>query len=573
MAVVGVQQDETMPYAGGRAFGPAGPAILRRFRLTHAVDPVAEVNRAVVDLDLAERDAAGLVRFEHDVVVVQPADPAARNGWALVDVANRGGPTASAFLQQDDTPFFPQPEQPPPGDGHLLAAGWTLAFTGWQFDIAQPTLLGLRAPVARRDGAELAGPVCYTVRAQAGSTRLPLVLPGHRPWPMVAGTAVVEEDGVVLAPGEWSVNDRGDTLVRPGGFRAGSWYTCRFTTPAAVVGGCGLLALRDVAPWLRDHEGMRRTVLFGISQSGRVIRQFLHDGLNADGAGRPAYDAVMPIIAGGRRGQFNRRHAVPGTLPFDPAECDADPTYGSLLARAGAPLKVMAVNTSGEYWRGDAAALAPDDHPDVRVHLVAGTQHSPGYLPQIFELRALGWKGRHGFNTVDYRPVLRAVLAQLQDWVDAGVSPEPSTAPHPAGLPSREAVLARFAAAGIVTPRAGSFPEPAGPVPPVDADGNEQVGILLPDVAAPVGVHTGWNVRHPDMGAPDDELFLVGSTWWLADRPSLEEHRARVAEILEQLVARRFVLAADAAAVRARAERAWHAAAAAGQSSPGNCSS
>ena len=71
---------------------------------------------------------------------------------------------------------------------------------------------------------------------------------------------------------------------------------------------------------------------------------------------------------------------------------------------AGAPTKVMAMNSSNEYWRGDAALVHGDEHPDVRVHLVAGTQHGIGYLPQLHELPALGWKGRNGFNTVDYRP-------------------------------------------------------------------------------------------------------------------------------------------------------------------------
>jgi hypothetical protein len=149
MTVVGVQQLVTTPYQEGGSFGSSGPATLSRLKVEHAVDPLHAANRAILDLDLAERDGAGLVHFDHDVIIVQPEDPAVRNGWALVDISNRGGPTASSFLQLDDTPFFPQPEQPPAGDGHLLAGGWTIVYTGWQFDIATPTLLGLRAPAAR----------------------------------------------------------------------------------------------------------------------------------------------------------------------------------------------------------------------------------------------------------------------------------------------------------------------------------------------------------------------------------------------------------------------------------------
>ncbi len=575
MSVVGVQEVAAEPYAGGRSFGEAGAAVIRRLVVRHAVDPAHRANASIADLGLAVRGDDGLVSFDHDVTIVQPADLAARSGWALVDVVNRGGPTASTYLQLDDTPFFPQPPEPPPGDGHLLAQGWTLVFAGWQFDIRVPTLHGLRAP-ALADPA-MQGPVSYTVRAGAPSERLALVLPGHRLWePTDPAGAVLYEDGTPLPAGSWGfarVGDRPDGPVtglhRPGGFTPGATYRVEYVTSGAVVGGCGLLGLRDIAPWLREAEGMRRTLLFGVSQSGRVIRQFLHDGLNVDEAGRPAYDAALPLIAGGRRGQFNRRFAVPGTLPSDPAEVDPDPTYGALLARAGAPLKVMAVNSSSEYWRGDGALVAPDADDAVRVHLVAGTQHGPGYLPQLWSLPALGWKGRYGFNVVDYRPVVRALLAQLVAWVDDEVEPEPSTAPTAEQLSSREAVLARFAGEGatdgaddgVATPRLDSFAQPPGPVPAVDDTGNEIGGIRLPEVAVPLGVHTGWNLRHPDIGAPDHELFLVGSSWWFDEPPVTEaEHRARAHAVIDDLVACRFVLPDDVERLRARVDTVWSAA-------------
>ncbi|MFN0089937.1 MAG: alpha/beta hydrolase domain-containing protein [Acidimicrobiales bacterium] len=351
-------------------------------------------------------------------------------------------------------------------------------------------------------------------------------------------------------------------MVRPDGFKAGSWYRCVYQTNGALVGGCGLLALRDLAPWLRSEQGISRTLLFGVSQSGRALRQFLHDGLNLDEAGRAAYDAFMPLIAGGRRGQFNQRFAIPGTLPSNTDELDPDTTYGTLLARAGASGKVMAVNTSNEYWRGDAASVGADAHPDVRVHHIAGTQHAPGHLPLLFELPALGWmwRGQHGFNTVDYRPVLRALLGQLVDWVDHDTEPEPNTAPTAAQLTTREAVLARCQSSGIATPRAESFVQPPGPVPAIGADGNETCGIQLPDIAAPVGVHTGWNVRHPDIGAPTDDLLMFGSTWWLDELPALGDHLVRSKAIVDELVQRRFLLPQDIDRVTNRSEAAWHAA-------------
>ena len=102
--------------------------------------------------------------------------------------------------------------------------------------------------------------------------------------------------------------------------------------------------------------------------------------------------------------------------------------------------------------------------------------------------------------------------------------------------------------------------QPAGPVPAVDAVGNEIGGIRLPDVAAPVGVHAGWNLRHADIGAGEDELFLVGATWWLDHRPTVEEHLSRSTQVIEELVRQRYLLEEDRALLVDRAEASWHAA-------------
>jgi len=42
----------------------------------------------------------------------------------------------------------------------------------------------------------------------------------------------------------------------------------------------------------------------------------------------------------------------------------------------------------------------------------------------------------------------------------------------------------------------------------VDADGNEVGGIVLPELAAPLATHTGWNLRHPDIGGAAQLLVL-----------------------------------------------------------------
>src|SRR4051812_18329994 len=45
-----------------------------------AVDPKLPANRLISDIDLAPRNAAGLVEFSSDLYLIQPKDPARGNG-------------------------------------------------------------------------------------------------------------------------------------------------------------------------------------------------------------------------------------------------------------------------------------------------------------------------------------------------------------------------------------------------------------------------------------------------------------------------------------------------------------
>ena len=49
-------------------------------------------------------------------------------------------------------------------------------------------------------------------------------------------------------------------------------------------------------------------------------------------------------------------------------------------------------------------------------------------------------------------------------------------------------------------------------VPDVDSDGNEVAGITMPEISVPLAAHTGWNLRHPDIGGtiPSRLMFAGG---------------------------------------------------------------
>jgi hypothetical protein len=131
---------------------------------------------------------------------------------------------------------------------------------------------------------------------------------------------------------------------------------------------------------------------------------------------------------------------------------------------------------------------------------------------------------------------------------------------------------------GIVTIEPPQLGKPfISRVPAVDDAGNDRAGIRLPDIAVPLATHTGWNYRHPSIGAAGRLASEIGSYLPLprtkADRErtkdgrqSIEERYAsreaylgRIAAAAVALVDDRFLLGDDVADVirRAAAHYEW----------------
>ena len=111
----------------------------------------------------------------------------------------------------------------------------------------------------------------------------------------------------------------------------------------------------------------------------------------------------------------------------------------------------------------------------------------------------------------------------------------------------------------------------------VDRDGNEIAGVILPELAVPLATHTGWNLRHADIGGVQQLLVFAGATLPFprtrADRatsgdprPSIEEryasrsdYLARVREAAHTLVTDGYLLEEDVETSVAFARRLWEA--------------
>lgn len=633
------------PFAGGQSFGTVGAYEQLDGTAHFAVDPLHPANAAIVDLKLAPRTTGthgGQVEFTADFSILQPVDMSRANGRAIVELPNRGRRRVVAMMNCSpaDAPVGPQAH---PGDGFLFRRGYLVVSIGWQWDVyPSPEVMSLAAPSAMLDGKPIGGETMVEMRPnEPGTTRL-LADRVHRPLPAAPGPQSSArllvrdwEDGedFVIDRSRWRFARETSSGVEPslehvwleGGFEPGRIYQVVYDTDRAPVAGLGLIAARDVTQFLRDGANgyaaaAQKLMLYGISQTGRMQRHMLSLALNRCEDGSRAYDGYHVHIAGARRGAFNHRFAQPSnqTTPlwghvFPFADLPStDPLTGRTaglldrLASAGDLPKIISTDSAAEYWRGDAALAHIDtagrhdlaEHPATRRYLFSSAQHTPGFPGQPRKNAGTGTIARYPISVVDYLPLHRAALINLDRWITEGIEPPPSRHPRISDgtAVTRAKVLEIFARLpGFAPPDprrlpfvrtvdlscdeatgVGRYPAKEGEFYPalvsaVDADGNEIAGVRMPDVAVPVGTHAGWNPRDPITGSPEQIVPMNGLSLWFArdaatrirrgdPRPSLSERYRDEADYARKVLAAARSLVADRYLLEEDVERVVEAA-------------
>ncbi len=609
MAVTSIEIKERGPYAEGMTFGDTGAYEQLDGTVYFAVDPADPANSLITDLELAPRNAAGLVEFSADFRMLKPLDAEKGNHKLFFDVVNRGNVLSLRRINS-----APNNDPMDPGNGFLMRRGYTQVWCGWQHDVPLGNTGGLRAYVP--EAANTRGRIAVTFQPNEAATTQMLSDRKHLPYPadpldqpdaQLSVQEYADGPNTVLPRSEWSFGRLEDGNLVPDashicmakGFEPGKVYRCIYTTATAPVVGLGIAAVRDLISHLRysdtaDNPGagdIQHALAFGSSQSGRFLRHMLYLAMNQDERDRKVFDGMIAHIAGGRRGEFNQRFGQPSNLlessagsvfPFtdidqtDPETGQTDGLLSRLTARAKVP-KIFLTNTSSEYWGGHAALthvdstgtkdIRPSD--SVRIYHFSSTQHNAGVLP-LGHTQDTGARGLRPFNWVDWRPLMRAAVDNLDAWVTKGTMPPASkharlddgtAVPSEAlksvfnafpgfGFPDHLRHVTRFdfgPSEGITEhlPPVTGKPYPAL-VPNVDADGNDVAGIRLPDVAVPLATVTGWNLRHPDTGGPGETHKTMGSTVPFAftrqerqdasdPRPSVEERYASKDDYLDRV--------------------------------------
>src|ERR1035438_6762114 len=132
-----IEQRESPAYKG-QAFGKAGQYETLSGRFYGELDPKDPHNAIITDIQLAPRNARGMVEYSATFAISKPVDMTKANGVLFYSVPNRGNgaPTPSA-------------------DGHVSVV------SGWQGDvIPRPGLQTITVPVAKNpDGSPVTGSV------------------------------------------------------------------------------------------------------------------------------------------------------------------------------------------------------------------------------------------------------------------------------------------------------------------------------------------------------------------------------------------------------------------------------
>jgi Alpha/beta hydrolase domain len=457
---------------GGRTFGTygmVGTYQKLRGKAYGELDPNDPRNRVITDLQLAPRNAKGMVEYSTDIYILKPTDLRKGNHQLFMEVNNRG---SKLFAGLNGSPFTNDPTTAADaGQAFLMNQGYTLVWSGWDPQ-ALPVDDGLtiQVPVAKnRDGSSITGPN-YEYIEFDNPTTTTAALSYNAATRDRAKAVLTVRDHLTDTPrtvpaSGWEYASPNSLRLLPAGtaFKQGAIYEFTYTAKDPLVAGIGFAATRDVVSFLRHDRAdsfgkrnplagdMTRAFAYAVSQPARYLNDFVWLGFNQDRRGGKVFDGIENWIGGGTGVGLNYRFAQPqrterirqhhlypeAPFPFS-YKTLRDPATGKTDGRdrrcrmTGTCPKIISLNSSNEYWSKAASLLhtdlsGHDTHGpgNVRYYLLSSVEHtvvaeppnSPGPCAQPR-------------NTIDPTSVERALFVALVRWVNAGDQPPASRVPR-----------------------------------------------------------------------------------------------------------------------------------------------
>src|SRR6056300_1173198 len=263
--------------------------------LHFVLDPTDPANRAIVDIEYAPVNEEGMVEYSADFRMLIPSADIA-NGTLVYHVNNRGRSVTHPEISL---------QHPAAGEG------FTYLVTGWINELSSgPGRLRLHAPIVGTEQAPLTGDVRYELSTGSAADSINIAGGGHLAYaPTQQGLQTasltrrlyqadpktpIERSRFDLSVTEVADSNQVDVSLSLGaGFEPGYLYELIYEARDPVLAGAGMSAIRDMVSAIRygtDAQGIAElelpaishAITYGVSQSGRLLRQFIYDGFNAD---------------------------------------------------------------------------------------------------------------------------------------------------------------------------------------------------------------------------------------------------------------------------------------------------
>jgi len=127
---------KTEPALGGQSFGDVGPYEHLTGRVTGELDPADPANSGIQDINLAPRNARGMVEYVTNIELLKPVDMARGNRILFFEINNRGNKLApGSFNNAVAGGVADRNALSSPGDGWLMRQGYTMVWFGWEMDV------------------------------------------------------------------------------------------------------------------------------------------------------------------------------------------------------------------------------------------------------------------------------------------------------------------------------------------------------------------------------------------------------------------------------------------------------
>lgn len=276
------------PTFGGATFGSVGQ-FEKIVGIAHGeVDPRDPLNAIIQDIDLAPRNARGMVEYSTDIYVLKPIDMTKGNRMLFYHVVNRGNVTNVGG--GGGIPFnlnVPAGNDPiSAGDGFIQTMGYTLIKSGWQADVLPGAgRMTMRVPTPLHpDGSAITGIVRSEFIVAAATTTLNLssgTFTGltHASYPAVSADnktplsdgfvptltvrAHEKDSRVPVSNANWAFGSCPDGVkvtasvtqicMLGAGFRPGNIYELLYRGKDPIVIGLGYAGMRDLISFFK-HE-------------------------------------------------------------------------------------------------------------------------------------------------------------------------------------------------------------------------------------------------------------------------------------------------------------------------------